>query len=165
MDAVPVISHLSVVFAVVRIRRTGSLFVRIFAVAIKPASPKDVNEPLFSPQSNAHRLEQIQITVGLLLSQTTIVDVAFHQITVGLLLSQTTIVDVAFHRIAGISVRMDAVPVISNLSVVFAVVRIRRTGSLFVRIFAVAIKPASPKDVNEPLFSPQSNAHRLEQIQ
>merc|ERR1712159_670720 len=106
MDAVPVISNLSVELAVVRIRRAGSSALRLRALAIKPVSPKHVNGFI---QPNAHRLEQGQITVGLL--------------------SQTTIVDVTFDQIAVISVRMDAVPVISPcFSVELAVVRAGRAG-------------------------------------
>jgi len=139
MDAVPVISNLSVELAVVRVRRAGSSALRLRALAIKPASPKHVNGFI---HPNAHRLEQGQITVSLL--------------------SQTTIVDVTFDQIAVISVRMDAVPVISNLSVELAVVRVRRAGSSALRLRALAIKPASPKHVNGFIHP---NAHRLEQGQ
>merc|ERR1719240_1033452 len=106
---------------------------------MKPASPKHVNGFILP---NGHRLEQGQITVSLL--------------------SQTTIVEVEFDRIAVISVRMDAVPVISNLSVELAVVRIRRAGSSALRRGAPAMKPASPKHVNGFILP---NGHRLEQGQ
>merc|ERR1712164_47599 len=99
MDAVLVISNLFVELAVVRLRRAdaGDGVVRLLARAIKPASPEDVNG--FLPPNLIHQmLDQTQITVGLL--------------------SQTTeLVDVSFDQIAVISVRMDAVLVISNLFV------------------------------------------------
>merc|ERR1719298_364947 len=139
MDAVPVISNLSVELAVVRAGRAGSSALRLRALAIKPASPKHVNGFI---QPNAHRLELGQITVSLL--------------------SQTTIVDVTFDRIAVISVCVDAVVVTSNLSVELAVVRAGRAGSSALRLRALAIKPASPKHVNGFI---QPNAHRLEQGQ